>query len=87
MTTEQAIEPDFITANHGSLLSIIAISDRAKEGLDAGDLIAYEDWQRLDDSIMVDYHMGIDLFHHLIGDGFVLQDEATGQIARQSEND
>ena len=36
---------------------------------------------------MVDYHMGIDLFHHLIGDGFVLQDEATGQIARQSEND
>ena len=66
--------PDFIIATLGSMVALTPISADANKACDAG-VIAYEDWQIMGGSIMVERSCAADLVESLRDDGFVLADE------------
>jgi hypothetical protein len=68
------IEADFTTANLGSLIAITPLSARANAMVDNGD-IAFESWQMMGGSIMVDHRYGLDLIESLIDDGYQIVPE------------
>jgi len=60
-------EPDFLIADYGSIVAVTPMSADANKAVDAG-LIAYEEWQLMGCSIMVDHGAADGLLHHLRGD-------------------
>ena len=67
-------EVDFTIANLGSIVAFTPISADANKACDAG-VIAYEDWQVMGGSIMVEHRYAADLVQNLRDDGFVVADE------------
>ena len=70
----QQPEVDFTIANLGSIVAFTPISADANKACDAG-LIAYEEWQIMGGSIMVEQRCAADLIQNLRDDGFVITDE------------
>ena len=67
-------EADFWFADYGSMIAITPISADANKACDVG-VIAFEDWQLMGGSIMVDHRMAVDLLEHLRDDGFIVVEE------------
>ena len=74
MPQQVQVEPDFTFANQGSMMAITPMSAKANEACDTG-VIAYESWQVMGGSIMVDLRMAEDLIEHLREDGFIVNEE------------
>jgi triosephosphate isomerase len=72
--TNTPTEADFLVANYGSMMAITPISADANKACDTG-VIAYEPWQLMGGSIMVDHRMADDLIQHLRDDGFTIAEE------------
>jgi hypothetical protein len=70
----QTVEADFTVADHGSIIAITPVSARANEMVDDGE-IAFESWQMMGGSIMVDHRCGADLIENLTGDGYTVVPE------------
>ena len=70
----QEMECDFTFASCGNMVAITAISADANKAVDAG-LIAYEEWQLMGGSIMVDHRMAENLVDNLRNDGFTVTEE------------
>jgi len=66
--------PDFTIANLGGIVALTPISADANKACDVG-VIAYEDWQVMGGSIMVERRYAADLVEDLRDDGFVVADE------------
>ena len=67
-------EADFLVANYGSMVALSPMTAKAREACGDG-TIAFEDWQVMGGSIMVDHRMAVDLFDHLRDDGFIIAEE------------
>ena len=69
-------EADFLVGNcpGGSMIALSPMTAKAMEACGDG-TIAFEDWQVMGGSIMVDHRMADDLLEHLREDGFVIADE------------
>ncbi len=67
-------EADFLVADYGSMVALTPISADANKACDVG-VIAYEPWQLMGGSIMVDHRMADDLIQHLRDDGFTIAEE------------
>ena len=67
-------EADFLVANYGSMIALSPVTAKAREACGDGTL-AFEDWQMMGGSIMVDHRMAIDLLDNLRDDGFTIADE------------
>ena len=70
----QLPEVDFTIANLGNIVALTAISADASKACDAG-VIAYEEWQVMGGSILVEHRYAADLIENLRDDGFVIVDE------------
>jgi triosephosphate isomerase len=67
-------EADFLVADSGGMIALTPISADATKACDTG-VIAYEPWQVMGGSIMVDHRMADDLVRHLQEDGFTIAEE------------
>ena len=67
-------ETDFLIVDYGSMVAVTPISADANKAVDAG-LIAFDEWQLMGGSIMVDCRMAGDLLENLQADGFSIEDE------------
>ena len=67
-------EADFLVANYGSIVALSPMTAKAREACGDG-TIAFEDWQVMGGSIMVDHRMAVDLLDHLRDDGFIIAEE------------
>ena len=70
----QSPEVDFTIATLGNIVAFTPISADANKACDVG-VIAYEDWQVMGGSIMVEHGCAADLIESLRNDGFVIADE------------
>jgi hypothetical protein len=67
-------EADFLTANCGTMVALTPMTPKARKACGDG-TVAFEDWQMMGGSIMVDHRMAEDLIHHLRDDGFIIAEE------------
>ena len=67
-------DADFLIANYGSMIALTPISADANKACDVG-VIAFEEWQVIGGSIMVDHRVADDLLENLREDGFTIADE------------
>ena len=65
---------DFLVADYGSIIALSPMTAKARGACGDG-TIAFEDWQVMGGSIMVDHRMAGDLLEHLQADGFTITDE------------
>ena len=70
----QIPEVDFTIANYGSIVAITPMSANALEACEDG-TIAFESWQMMCGSIMVDHRIAADLIENLRDDGFLIANE------------
>jgi hypothetical protein len=74
MPTCEKTDADFLVANNGTMLALTPMTPKARKACGDG-TIAFEDWQMMGGSIMVDQRMADDLLEHLRDDGFIVADE------------
>lgn len=74
--------PDFISANHGTIISLTPMTDAAHEWA-ASNLAADPD---LPGAVNVEPRYFLDIACGLLNDGLTLQDSATGRMAELPES-
>jgi hypothetical protein len=72
--TLKKAEADFLVANCGSMLALTPMTPKARKACGDG-TIAFEDWQMMGGSILVDHRMADDLLEHLRDDSFTTAEE------------
>jgi hypothetical protein len=72
--TPKKAEPDFLIGNNGTMVALTPMTAKARKACGDG-TVAFEDWQLMGGSIMVDHRMADDLLEHLRDDGFIIAEE------------